>query len=276
MKKNIITLLLLSVTSVSFAQTNSNINLLEKVKPTEQNIVQVTYDGINKEEVIKNFNNDVKTFPLSEEEKEEFLKQIYLTHPENYLTRDQFFVVTDRNPKKQNAALAFWNQDKNVVELIGFTKVSTGSVKKRHFYTPLGWFENLPEHGSYRAQGTKNENGIRGYGQKGMRVWDFGWVPSTSGYTKGLNIDIRFQMHATDPDYLEPRLGTPDSQGCVRVHQSMNKFLDTYGIIDTEYEAINSWVLKKDRIKIADRGSYLLVIETDNLTSKEETKTKTN
>lgn len=274
MKKNIITLLLLSLTSVSFAQTNPNINLLEKEKLIEQNIVQVTYDGMNKEEVIKNFNNDVKTFPLSEEEKKEFLKQIYLTHPENYLTRDQFFVVTDRNPKKQNAALAFWNQEKNVVELIGFTKVSTGSVKKRHFYTPLGWFENLPEHGSYRAQGTKNENGIRGYGQKGMRVWDFGWVPSTSGYTKGLNIDIRFQMHATDPDYLEPRLGTPDSQGCVRVHQSMNKFLDTYGIIDTEYENINSWVLRKDRIKIADRGSYLLVIETDNLIPKEENKNK--
>ena len=54
----------------------------------------------------------------------------------------------------------------------------------------------------------------------------------------------------------------------------MNKFLDTYGIIDTEYENINSWVLRKDRIKIADRGSYLLVIETDNLIPKEENKNK--
>lgn len=266
MKKNIIAMFLLSVTHLSFAQTlsiNQSPPLISE--PSETSFISNKYEGLNKYEVQNIFNREVKTFPLDQNEQEEFLKKIYLTHPENYLTRNQFFVVTDRNPKKQNAALAFWNQEKNTVELIGFTKVSTGSVKKRHFYTPLGWFENLPEHGSYRAQGTKNENGIRGYGQKGMRVWDFGWVPSTSGYTKGLNIDIRFQMHATDPDYLEPRLGTPDSQGCVRVHQSMNKFLDMYGIIDTEYEAINSWVLRKDRIKIADRGSYLLVIETDNL-----------
>ena len=34
----------------------------------------------------------------------------------------------------------------------------------------------------FRAEGTFNDNGIRGYGRKGMRVFDFGWVVSERGW----------------------------------------------------------------------------------------------
>lgn len=218
----------------------------------------------SKDEVISAFNEKVKTTKLTEEEDLEFINQIELNNPGEKLTYSQFFIASDRNPKKQNAALVFWDNDNKTIEVIGYTKVSTGSVRIKHFYTPLGWFENVTEHGSYRAEGTKNSKGIRGYGTKGMRVWDFGWVPSSSGVVKNLNIDIRFQMHATDPQFLESRLGKPDSQGCLRVHSSFNKFLDLYGIIDKNYEEVKYWALSKNRTPAAQAGSWLLVFDTTN------------
>lgn len=237
--------------------SNSNNNIeINQINKSLQNV------NLTEQEVFDLFNKEVKTVELTDEQKSIFEDKIKHSGIENKLTFDQYFVVADRNPKDQIVALGYWNNNSKSFSLAGFSKISTGSVRKEHFYTPVGWFQNLPENGSFRAQGTKNENGIRGYGKKGMRIWDFGWVPSSSGWKKGLNIDIRFQMHATDPDYLEQRLGRPDSKGCVRIHHTLNNFLDKYGIIDSEYEKINSWVLRKDRAVVPNAGSYLLVIDT--------------
>lgn len=215
-----------------------------------------------KNDVVLAFQNNVKTTAISEEDKENFMNNLKSLHPENKFTNSQFFVAADRNPKKQNAALVYWDNENKQLEIAGYTKVSTGSVRAKHFFTPVGWFENVTSNGSYRAEGTKNENGIRGLGLKGMRVWDFGWVPSSSGVVKNLNIDIRFEMHSTDPVGMEARLGRPDSQGCLRIHQSFNKFLDMYGIIDKNYEAANYWVLNKKRTPAQDAGSWLVVFDS--------------
>lgn len=218
--------------------------------------------SVPKDDVVLAFQKNVKITNISEEDKESFMNNLKALHPEEKLTTSQFFVAADRNPKKQNAALVFWDNENKQLEIAGYTKVSTGSVRIKHFFTPVGWFENITSNGSYRAEGTKNENGIRGYGVKGMRVWDFGWVPSSSGVVKNLNIDIRFQMHATDPTFMESRLGRPDSQGCLRVHNTFNKFLDMYGIIDKNYEAENYWVLNKKRTPAAQAGSWLVVFDS--------------
>lgn len=182
---------------------------------------------------------------------------------EKFIT-SQYFIIVDRNPLTQNAFLAFYDADAKKVEISNPAKVSTGSKAKKHFITPLGWFENKTESGSYRAMGTKNENGIRGIGKKGMRVWDFGWTPANAGWKDNFIIDIRFQMHATDPDQLEKRLGKPDSQGCVRVHSSFNEFVDKFGIIDKNYETSldPKWVLRKDRTPVANAGSFILVVDS--------------
>lgn len=246
---------------VNTAQADNNLSNNNNIENNQANkFSQIT--GLTEQEVFDLYNKDVKTVVLSDEQKSLFEEKIKNSGIENKLTFDQYFVVADRNPKDQIVALGFWNNASKSFSLAGFSKISTGSVRKEHFYTPVGWFQNLPSNGSFRAEGTKNENGIRGYGKKGMRIWDFGWVPSSSGWKKGLNIDIRFQMHATDPDYLEQRLGRPDSKGCVRIHHTLNNFLDKYGIIDSEYEKVNSWVLRKDRMVVPNAGSYLLVIDT--------------
>jgi len=48
---------------------------------------------------------------------------------------------------------------------------------------------------------------------------------------------MRFQMHATDPDKLEPVLGVRHSKGCVRIPAALNVFFDHHGILDADYEA---------------------------------------
>lgn len=218
------------------------------------------------EEVFTLYKTEVITSINTPEEKENLIKVMSATMNQgNPLMGNQYFVIADRNPQKQNFYIAYYNATLNKVELSEPAKISTGSTRKKHFITPLGWFENLPEHGSYRAMGTKNENGVRGYGSKGMRVWDFGWHPAQAGWKKEpYIIDIRLQMHATDPDIMEPRLGKPDSQGCVRVQSKLNNFLDKYGILDKKYEEVSpaAWVLRKDRLPVKEAGSFLLVIET--------------
>ena len=75
---------------------------------------------------------------------------------------------------------------------------------------------------------------------------------------------MRLLMHATDPDKGEPRLGRTDSKGCVRISSALNRFLDTYAILDSNYEdwaktRSDSWLLKKDRMPVAYPGKYLIV-----------------
>ena len=47
---------------------------------------------------------------------------------------------------------------------------------------------------------------------------------------------MRLQVHTTDARYLEPRLGTVQSKGCIRIPATLNKLLDHYGILDAGYQ----------------------------------------
>jgi hypothetical protein len=79
---------------------------------------------------------------------------------------------------------------------------------------------------------------------------------------------MRFQMHATDPDRLEPLLGIRHSKGCVRIPASLNVFIDHYGILDADYEATVEagkplWVLHGDRVVTPWAGRYLVVVDSE-------------
>lgn len=221
------------------------------------------------QELFSTYKEQVIVASTTPEDTEKMTKKIQEALIQNNpLSESQYFIAVDRNPVKENLYIGFYDNDTKTFTLSDPAKVSTGSTRKKHFITPVGWFENLPENGSHRALGTKNENGIRGLGKKGMRVWDFGWQKAQAGWEKKEDIrDIRLQMHATDPDFLEQRLGKPDSEGCVRVQAKMNEFLDKYGIIDKKYEEQQpqSWVLRKDRTPVEHAGSYLLVVDTSLL-----------
>jgi hypothetical protein len=150
----------------------------------------------------------------------------------------QLIVVVDRNPRVQQLRIMVAQPAAWPWYVIGGSKVSTGQAGRRgYFITPTGVFAHRPDILDYRALGTFNENNIRGLGLKGMRVWDFGWQTAEKGWLADHQTgEIRLLMHATDPDYLEQRLGRPASQGCVRIPASMNRFLDMHGVLDAEYE----------------------------------------
>ena len=179
----------------------------------------------------------------------------------------QYVVVVDRNPHVQ-ALLLLWRSGEGDYQLAGASPVSTGRPGTfDHFQTPVGVFDHSVINMDYRAEGTFNENGIRGYGEKGMRVFDFGWQQVPKGWGDHAPIQMRLQMHATDPDQLEQRLGTIQSEGCVRIPASLNRFIDHYGLLDAEYDEraeggqrLN--VLRPDREPVADAGRYMVVVDS--------------
>lgn len=184
----------------------------------------------------------------------------------------QYLVVVDRDPWVQ-AVFLLWRAAPGEAMLVGASPVSTGLVGSfDHFETPLGVFGHSLANPDFRSEGTLNSNGIRGYGVKGMRVYDFGWQQVPKGWGDGAVSSMRLQLHATDPDLLERRLGSAQSKGCIRIPAALNRFLDHFGVLDADYEqavreksaqeAGKLWVLDPQRQPVAGAGRYLVVVES--------------
>jgi hypothetical protein len=176
-------------------------------------------------------------------------------------------VIVDRNPFVQ-AAMIYWMSTDRDFHFIGASPVSTGKPGRfEHFLTPTGVFEHTIDNLDFFAEGTRNEFGIRGYGRAGMRVYDFGWRTAEKGWGGGGEGTLRLQMHATDPDLLEKKLGAPQSKGCIRIPATLNTFIDHYGILDGDYEkamteGMTFWVLSKMREATPWSGRFLVVVDT--------------
>ena len=184
----------------------------------------------------------------------------------------QLLVVVDRNPRVQQAMVIAAAPDE-AWQVIGGSAVSTGQTGRfDHYLTPLGVFRLTDAILGYRAEGTLNENGIRGLGAKGMRVWDFGWQVAMKGWAepagKPDRTPIRLMLHATDPDRLEQRLGHPASKGCIRLPAGMNRFLDRHGVLDADYERAAATEIRFRALLLRDRepsklaGDTLLVVDS--------------
>ncbi|HEF5874185.1 TPA: hypothetical protein SAY52_004852 [Burkholderia cenocepacia] len=180
----------------------------------------------------------------------------------------EYVAMVDRAPNVQALFVYFRATPANAWLMIGASPVGTGLPGQYdHFLTPLGVFHHSPDTMDFRAEGTTNENGIRGYGRRDMRIYDFGWVDGERGWGKGGVSPMRFQMHATDPDRLEALLGIRHSKGCVRIPASLNTFLDRHGLLDDDYQARveagkSLWVLRRDRDITPIAGRYLVVIDS--------------
>ncbi len=182
----------------------------------------------------------------------------------------QYYLLVDRSPRVQ-AAFVFWRGLDGRWELVGAAPVSTGKPGEfEHFLTPLGVFAHSLASLDFRAEGTRNENGIMGYGEKGMRVFDFGWVEAERGWDDGGMSPMRLQVHATDPKLLEPLLGTAQhSKGCIRIPASLDVFLDRHGLLDADYEAAAAagrrlWMLRADRVPTLFPGRFLVVVDSES------------
>ncbi len=186
--------------------------------------------------------------------------------------RPHLIVVVDRSPRAQGLAVLMARPG-GEWKVIGATHVSTGSTGRYdHYVTPRGVFHITGAILGYRAEGTVNGNGIRGLGGKGMRVWDFGWQRARKGWAEEVGKPdstlIRLEMHATDPDKLEQRIGHPASQGCIRIPTVMNRFLDLHGVLDAEYERAAATDIKFRSLLLTNRipsplaGNTLVVVDS--------------
>lgn len=179
----------------------------------------------------------------------------------------QFFVLVDRAPRVQ-ALLLFWQSGTGELRLVGAAPCSTGQPGRfEYFETPLGVFDHTLANPDFRAEGTENDQGIRGYGVAGMRVFDFGWVHTARGWGDRHPGEMRLQMHATDPEHLAQRLGTACSKGCIRIPATLDVFLDHHGVLDAVYEQAAAagrrpGVLRADRSPSPWAGRYLVVIDS--------------
>ena len=184
----------------------------------------------------------------------------------------QLVVVVDRNPRVQQL-MVMLAEPADPWRLVGGSIISTGQIGRfDHYVTPTGVFRVSDAILGYRAEGTVNENGIRGLGAKGMRVWDFGWQVAMKGWAEAAGrpdrTPIRFMLHATDPDRLEQRLGHPASQGCIRMPAGLNRFLDERGVIDADYEqaAVEDGrfraLLRPDREPSTLAGDLMIVVDS--------------
>jgi hypothetical protein len=183
-----------------------------------------------------------------------------------WIDRAQFAVLVDRAADAQ-VVMIWWLPAQGAPLLIGAAPASTGRpVGFEHFETPLGVFEHSLANPDFRAEGTLNDNGIRGYGDKGQRVYDFGWVMAQRGWAPGEQL-MRLQMHSTDRQRLEPRLGERASKGCIRIPASVNDWIDLNGVLDADYEAALAqgrklWVLRAKRQSTPWSGRYLVVVDS--------------
>jgi len=201
------------------------------------------------------------------------LAKAMLAQSRTTLRRPQVLVVVDRNPRVEQLALVVAQPDAPWL-VIGGTHVSTGQAGRfDHYITPTGVFVHDASILDYRAEGTYNQNHIRGLGTKGMRVWDFGWQWARKGWRgNGEQGQIRLLMHATDPVYLARRLGHPASDGCVRIPADMNRFMDHYSILDRDYlqaarfddsyDSAIAAVLPADRDPTPLAGDKLVVVDS--------------
>ena len=182
----------------------------------------------------------------------------------------QFVLLVDRSAHVQ-AALLYFGPTGGRWAFVGAAPVSTGLPGRfEHFTTPLGVFDHNISNNDFRAEGTQNKLGFRGYGRKGLRVYDFGWIEAPRGWGNGAMGVLRLQMHATDPDLAEWRLGTPQSEGCVRIPAALNDFIDRHGLLDQDYlqaaaagPGMPRWVLRKDRTPTATPGRTLVVVDSE-------------
>ncbi len=184
--------------------------------------------------------------------------------------KSQYILVLDRNPNVQ-AIFLYWLDalaSTDHLHFIGASPASTGRPGKiGYFVTPPGVFAHSLNNKDFRAEGTLNKLGIRGFGRKGMRVFDFGWVQGERGWGRGGAGQMRLLLHATDPDYLEQQLGTPWSKGCIRISAALNLFIDRYGLLDADYELALAngkklWVLRPDRTPTPWSGRYLVIVDS--------------
>ncbi len=195
----------------------------------------------------------------------------------------QFVSIIDL--ENQYFIIALWDNQSKQYEYIGRDLISSGNIKREaeiqygdnhYLKTPAGVFETQL---GWRSDGKKNEDNITlGYGEKDRYVFYFGKHTTVRYNTfdkegnKIQNPDkwrlirdkLDFALHSHKSSMP---MGIPNSHGCVRTTDELNRFLDNNLVLHKNVLKGSKWLHKY--AKAPDypayynlAGKYLIVLDT--------------
>jgi len=199
-----------------------------------------------------------------------------------HLTQSQFVSIIDLS--NQYFIVALWNNQLQQYQYVGRDLISSGNIKREaevqygenhYLKTPSGVFET--ELG-WRSDGKRNEDNITlGYGEKDRYIFYFGKLETIRYNTfdkdknkinnpdkwKLINDKLDFALHSHKSSLP---MGVPNSHGCVRTTDELNRFLDNNLVLHKNVLDGSQWNHKYAKAPESPAyfnlaGKYLIVLD---------------
>jgi len=307
--KSVIYLILLTLTSLAYSVNIEELQNEFKQDVVELNIFKKRFHTYLNEncndnllcyqEKIKN----LKTWETVKSDKQlEYLLQKKMNHlhfdsqywkdlvmklkSENILLdSSQFVSVVDLD--KQLYLITFWDNETQDFYYIGKDFISSGNINREaeikygdnhYFKTPAGIFKSK---NGWRSDGKKNDDNITlGYGYEGRYIFYFGKQDSIRFNTFDKNkekiydkekwklikdtLDLAVHSHKSSKI-----MGKPNSHGCVRMSDELNRFLDSNSILHKNVFDGEKWTHKYAKEPNHSKyhkyaGEYLIIFDKVN------------
>lgn len=207
----------------------------------------------------------------------------HLLQREEKFTTTQFVSLVDLS--KQIFLLTIFDNDKKDFYFVGFDFLSSGDIQREkntkagedHYVkTPSGLFDIKS---GWRSDGKSLDDNItKPYGEKGRFVFYFGKHESVRYNTFDkygnkikerrnwvlIKDHLQLAMHAHSSTST---LGTPQSHGCLRISESLNRFLDNNFVFFSHLLKEDKWIHPYEKQPDDPKnhhlaGKYILIIES--------------
>jgi hypothetical protein len=199
------------------------------------------------------------------------------------LESSQFLTIIDL--EQQKLILLLWDKELEQFHFIGQNFVSTGNMEREieiklgedhYLKTPAGIFK---AHKGWRSDGKahKDNNKILGYGKKDRYIFYFGEhitirynvfdQERNKIYKKEdwqlIRDTLKFAMHSHESPM---KMGTPNSHGCIRMNDELNRFLDNHFVLHKPNIINDQWEHKyakppKNPQNMNLAGQYLIIFD---------------
>ena len=199
------------------------------------------------------------------------------------LNSSQFVSIIDL--KKQLYTVALWHEDTKKFYYIGNDFISSGNIAREkwvkfgedhYFKTPAGVFKSQS---GWRSEGKTNDDNVTlGYGQKDRYIFYFGQHQSIRYNTfdeynqkiydenkwKLITDNLNLAVHSHES--TKP-MGVPNSHGCIRITDELNRFLDNNSILHKNMLNGDKWLHKYSEEPNNSKyqnlaGEYLIIFNT--------------
>jgi len=201
------------------------------------------------------------------------------------LEKSQFVSIVDLD--KQLYIVTFWDETTQQYHYIGNDLISSGNIRREaevkygenhYFKTPAGVFKSK---NGWRSEGKLSEDNITlGYGYEGRYIFYFGKQDSIRFNTFDKNkekiydtqrwklikdsLDLAVHSHKSSK-----KLGQPNSHGCVRMSDELNRFLDNNSVLHKNAFDGDKWIHKYAKEPLQTKyhqyaGEYLIIFDKVN------------